>query len=36
MDSTNFIHGIIDEELSSGKVSGVYTRFRPSLTVICT
>jgi glutaminyl-tRNA synthetase len=29
MDSTNFIHGIIDEELSSGKVSGVYTRFPP-------
>lgn len=29
MDATNFIEDIINEELSSGKVDGVYTRFPP-------
>lgn len=29
MESTNFIEDIINEELASGKVDGVYTRFPP-------
>ena len=28
-EATNFIENIINEELTSGKVSGVYTRFPP-------
>ncbi len=29
MEAANFIEDIINEELESGKVSGVYTRFPP-------
>ena len=29
MESTNFIHNIIDEELKSGKVTSIQTRFPP-------
>ena len=33
---TNFIEQIINEDIESGKVKEIQTRFRPNPTVICT